>query len=43
MGKLYYVLLDLKEVVIYACFNVTIYIEFRSLTINLCILSTRCF
>jgi hypothetical protein len=26
--KLYYVLLDLKKVVIFACFNVTINIEF---------------
>ncbi len=29
MGKFYYVLLDLKKVVILACFNVTIYIEFE--------------
>jgi len=27
--KLYYALLDLKKVVIFACFNVTIYIEFE--------------
>jgi hypothetical protein len=27
-SKLYYALLDLKNVVIFACFNVTIYIEF---------------
>jgi hypothetical protein len=26
-SKLYYVLLDLKKVVIFVCFNVTIYIE----------------
>jgi hypothetical protein len=28
-SKLYYALLDLKKVVIFACFNVTIYIEFE--------------
>jgi len=27
--NLYYAILDLKKVVIYACFNVTIYIEFE--------------
>jgi hypothetical protein len=27
-SKLYYALLDLKKVVIFTCFNVTIYIEF---------------
>jgi hypothetical protein len=30
-SKLYYALLDLKKVVIFACFNVTIYIEFEFL------------
>jgi hypothetical protein len=29
--KLYYALLDLKKVVIFACFNVMIYIEFELL------------
>jgi hypothetical protein len=28
-SKLYYALLDLKKVVIFACFNVTIFIEFE--------------
>jgi hypothetical protein len=30
-SKLYYALLDLKKVVIFACFNVRIYIEFELL------------
>jgi len=30
-SKLYYALLDLKKVVIFPCFNVTIYIEFELL------------
>jgi hypothetical protein len=30
-SKLYYALLDLEKVMIFACFNVTIYIEFELL------------
>jgi len=30
-SKLYYALLDLKKVVIFTCFNVMIYIEFKLL------------
>jgi hypothetical protein len=29
MGKLYHVSLNLKKVVIFACYNVTIYIKFE--------------
>jgi len=41
--KLYYALLDLKKVVIFARFNVMIYIEFEFFNCSLCILSTRFF
>jgi hypothetical protein len=37
--KLYYTLLDLKKVLIFAYFNVMIYIEFEFLIVSLCILS----
>jgi hypothetical protein len=34
--KFYYALLDLKKVMIFACFNVTIYIEFELLVYVSC-------
>ncbi len=42
-SKLYYALLEFKKVVISTYFNMTIYMSLSSLTISLCILSTRFF